>query len=95
MRECINIAKELISREVNAEQIMLGPNLFGQYSSMISNISVLSDGRLALLFGDTTIKIKSEDEFNNVCEIWIKHTYDYFINNKRKDEYWRFRFILF
>lgn len=85
MRECINIAKELISREVNAEQIMLGPNLFGQYSSMISNISVLPDGRLALLFGDTTIKIKSEDEFNNVCEIWIKHTYDYFINNKRKD----------
>jgi len=85
IQECINIERNLISKGIHIQQIVLGHNLYGKYSSIIDEISVMPDGGLLLTFGKISIKIKTEDEFNNVCEVMLDQIYNYYVNNGRQD----------
>lgn len=85
IQECINIAKELITRGVSSALIDLGHCTYGSYSNSIDKIIIISDGTLMLKFNDVSIKIKSQDEFNNVCEVFDDQIYNYYINSEKKD----------
>lgn len=85
IQECINVSKELLTKGVSAEAIVLGRSLFGEYAKTISKMKIQSDGRLLLKFADIFIKIKSDDEFNNVYEVFVGQIYNYFVNNGKQD----------
>lgn len=85
IRACFSIVKLLLDQGVSAEHIVLGHSLYGEYSRQIDKLLVLADGRIQLFFGNISIKVSSEDEFNNVCEVFVKQTYAFFINNQKKN----------
>lgn len=85
VQECINIVRELITKKISADKILLGHNYYGNYSKCFDDISVLSDGNLSVSVGQIKVKVRSMDEFNNVYEVLVDETYHYFINNDKKD----------
>lgn len=85
IQESIHVSQKLIREGVSADDILLGCGQFGQYRDRIEEISVLPDGRLLLTFQNTSLKVRSKDEFNNVCEIFWDQSYDYCLNNEKKD----------
>lgn len=82
---CFSIVKLLLDKDVSAECIILGHSLYGEYGKQIDKMLILKDARIQLFFGDISIKVRSEDEFNNVCEVFVKQTYSFFINNRKKN----------
>lgn len=84
IQECINIAKELMNRGVTTEHIVLGHDLCGRFGELIDRIAVLPDGRLSLVFGNISIKVKSKDEFYSVRRTFIDQKYKYSINNGKR-----------
>lgn len=85
IQECIGIIKELISLNIDIEHIILGHSLYGKYSREIDKIEIVPDGRLLLVVGNVFLKIGTKDEFNNVYEVLLDQTYNYYINNEKKD----------
>lgn len=85
IQECINILKNLINNHVDIKQIFLGHNIYGKYTDLIDELSVLPDGKVLLTFGNISISIQSKDEFNNVCEVFLNQVYNYYINNGKRD----------
>lgn len=85
IQESINVAKALISKEIHAEQIILGHGLFGKYGERFDKISVLPDGRLLFEKGNLSIKISSKEEFVHVYEVFADQIYNYNIINEKRD----------
>lgn len=88
MQECINISKRLINCNVNVNNILLGHDLFGLFDKKLEKISFISDENdvyLRLQVAGKIIRVKSEDEFNNVYEVLVEKIYNYQINNNKKD----------
>lgn len=85
IQECINIARNLILQGVCCNQIILGHNLYGYYSNDFDKIKVLLDGKLSVTVGDISLKVGSEDEFNNVYEVLVRKIYQYDLNDGRED----------
>lgn len=85
IQECINVSKELINDNIDVKRIVLGHNKYGKYSNTIDELSILPDGKMLLKFGNISIAVQSKDEFNNVCEVFLNQTYNYYINNGKSD----------
>lgn len=85
IQECFRVVKELIRRKINAEQILIGHNLFGIYGEKIDEISVQAEGSLLLTFGKIDIKVKSKEEFDRAYKILGVRLYDYNMNNEKKE----------
>lgn len=85
VQECIKIIKDLICNSIEYTSIMLGHSMYGTYSGIINEKSVTCDGKILLQFDSISIKIESQDEFYNVCEVFVNQEYRYFINNLRRD----------
>ena len=85
IQESIRISQNLLYEGIKAEQIILGHALYGRYHETVDEIAVAPDGALLLTFGNVRIKVRTEDEFHNVCEVFVNRTYDYFINNGKRD----------
>lgn len=85
IQQCIQIVKSMISNGIQSASIILGHNLYGKYSKLIDEISITLEGRIFIKVGELSLNVESEDEFNNVCEIFLNHTYNYYINNTKRD----------
>lgn len=85
VQECIKIIKDLLGNGIEYTSIMLGHSMYGTYSGIIDEKSVTYDGKILLQFDRVSIKIESQDEFYNVCEVFVNQEYRYFINNLRRD----------
>lgn len=85
IQECIRIAKEMLGHGIQAEDIILGRSVFGEYSKTIDEMKVQADGNLLVRFGEASIKVKSNDEFNNMYEVYNSQIYNYFLNNGKRD----------
>lgn len=85
VQECINISKDLINNNIDVKKIILGHNKYGKYSNLIDGLSIMSDGKMLLKFGNVSIAVQSKDEFNNVCEVFLNEAYKYYINNGKSD----------
>lgn len=85
VQECIKIINNLIDNGIGYTSIMLGHSMYGTYSGIIDEKSVTCDGKILLQFDSVSIKVESQDEFNNVCEVFVNQEYRYFINNLRRD----------
>lgn len=85
IQECINISKKLISLNINYKCLVLGHTFCGRYSQCIDNIEILSDGNLLMTIGNISVKVQSEDEFNNTFEVLVNQVYNYYINNNKRD----------
>ena len=85
IQECIKIVKDMINNGIGHRSILLGHGKYGKYSKIIDEISVMYDGNILLKFADTSIIVGSQDEFYNVCDVFIDKVYSYFINNARRD----------
>lgn len=85
MNECIKVIKYLIVYcDISSDKILLGQDCFHVYY-YLDKISVADDGNIILTSGNIRLKIKTEDEFNNVHEVLANKIYDYYINNSKKD----------
>ncbi len=85
IQECLNVIKVLISRGIMAQDIVLGHSLVGKYSETINNIKILQNGELLIDIEDTSIRVKSKEEFNKIYEVFVEKTYTYCINNDKRD----------
>lgn len=85
IQECIKILKDMLGNGIKYTSIMLGISMYGMYSGIIDEKSVTCDGEILLQFDSVSIKIESQDEFYNVCEVFVNQEYRYFINNSRRD----------
>ena len=85
IKECINIAKGLINQNVNCDKLVVGHNLFGNYSQYIDEIIVLPDGTLSVTIDGFSVKVCSKEEFYTTYEVLINQKYHYFLNNGKKD----------
>ncbi len=85
MQECIKIIREMLCIGIKHESILLGYTLFEIYSGVIDGIDITQDGSILLRFRNTSVTVRSEDEFNNVYEVFAGQVYDYFINNVKRD----------
>ncbi len=83
-QECIHISQALLSKGVDAEKIVLGHCCIDA-GGYVGEAHILHDGRIQVCFSDASISVSSEDEFNNVCEVFREQIYDYTINNGRRD----------
>ncbi len=85
IQECFDVIKEMIYLNIEMKKVILGHSLYGKYSKEIDEIYILPDGKLLLKVRNIQIKINSKDEFNNICEVLLYQTYNYCINNKKRD----------
>lgn len=85
IQECINISKKLISQDINYKCLILGHTFCGRYSQCIDNIEVLPDGNILMTVRNISVKIQSEDEFNNTFEVLVNQLYHYYLNNDKPD----------
>ncbi len=88
IQESIKISKELKNKHnVNSEKICFGISIFfgGNGLKTFDSIDFTSDEKLLLTLGETKIKVSSEDEYNNICEVLINGNYEYYINNDKRD----------
>lgn len=85
IQQCIDIIKELISRGVCAQKIILGHSCYGAYKKAIDKIMVESDGSLLLGFHNNLIIVKTGNEFRHACDIFLNRIWEYHINNQMKD----------
>ncbi len=85
IQECIKIAKEMLNDGIEYKSIILGYSRYGIYSKTIDEMSIVNDGRIYLKFDDASIIVESEDEFNNVYEIFADQIYSYSVNNAKRD----------
>lgn len=85
IQECIHITKEMLRNGIHADDIILGRSIFGEYSKTIDEMKVLTNGNLLVRFGKASVAVKSNDEFNNVYEVYHNQIYNYFLNNGKRD----------
>ena len=73
IQQCIEIARNMIYCGVEPDSIILGYSLYGEWSKMIDKMGITSEGELIIEAGGSSIKIRSEDEFNSFCERTFYH----------------------
>ncbi|KAI4450849.1 hypothetical protein C823_005386 [Eubacterium plexicaudatum ASF492] len=85
IQDCINIIKELLSRKISLERILLGHNYYGKYSDYLENILISPEGTLSVTNEKLSLKVRSLEDFEKACEILIEKVYQYFVNNEKDD----------
>lgn len=86
IQQCIDVAKELINiYGIDYKNILLGHNIFGIYANEFDFFKLDRDAKICLKKNNIFLKVSSEDEFHNVCEVLIDENYSYLINNDRQD----------
>lgn len=86
MEECIQIVRDLvINRNVSPVQILLGYNISTHFSDEIESFSIMPDGSLMVTVCGNSFKMTSGKEFEKIYDIFVKRTYEYFVNNGKKD----------
>lgn len=85
IQECLHVSRDLIMAGIDYKKIVLGHSLYGQYSQCFDSISIFPDGDLCLTKGTINLKVRSKDEFYNVFEVLVECSYNYYINNDKKD----------
>lgn len=91
VQTCIDVARKLLAYHVDAEKIVIGISLYGNYRKYFDRIGILPSGEIQLHVNGPVyerkiiLNVRSQDEMNNVCEVLINHVYHYFINNQKKD----------
>lgn len=68
VQECIKVVKELLAYEVNSEKILLGLNLYGNYSKYVDEITILPEGDLSILIGGELRTVSSKAGFEDFCK---------------------------
>lgn len=85
IQECMSVVRELMSRKVCKEHILIGHSMYGSYSKGIHEISILHDGKWLLTLDNTSVIVGSKEEFYSTYEILVKQIYNYNTNNEKKD----------
>lgn len=91
VQTCIDVARKLLAYNVDAEKIVLGISMYGNYSKYFDRIGILANGEIQLHVNvpvcgrEILLNVRSKDEFNNVREVFVNQVYHYCINNQKKD----------
>ncbi len=85
VQECLKVIQDMLGLGIKYTSIILGHGMYGKYSGIINERSVTYDGKIFLQFDNVSIKVESQDEFYNVCEVFVNQIYHYSINNLRRD----------